>query len=181
MNVYFFTTNPSLSYKNNLAIISSLQKVGGRIYSNLEGLAPVFDWANSIDALVSLGVGESRDLAYVIALGIARRKPVLYLLPKGLKIPEEILKINESRDIKKVLMISFFTHKRLDLIIRNFLEKKFLADDICNIKYTLRLNRGLNRYLHWKSKRAKKTKANLIRVILESSMESDERYREKGK
>lgn len=181
MNVFFYTTNPSVQFDQNMAVITALQKVGVKIFSNLEGLSSSLEMPNSIEVLVVLGAGESWDLSYVVALGIARQKPVLYLLSRGQKLPDEITKITQSREIKKVLTVKFYTVKTLDKIVREFLEKKVAADDIYNIKYTLRLNQKLHHYLEWRSKRVKKTKAKLVRSILEDAMNQDQSYKQTSK
>jgi len=178
MNIYFFTTKPSIEYTANISIISSLQKVpGAKIYSNLEGLANVPELPKQVDVLIVLGSGKSPDLAYTLALGIARNRPILFLVEKGVVVPENFLKISQSKDIKKIFTIAYFTYKNLGKIIKSFLEKSLTGLDYFNIKFTLRLNKSLDQYLDWKSKRLKKTKARLLRQIIEDYKESDVSYK----
>lgn len=177
MNVFFFTTNPSIDFPHNVAVIGALQKNGARIYSNLEGLTSSLELPKDIDALVVLGVGSSWDMSYVIALAIARNKPVLFLLARGQSVPEELSKISAGKSIKKLLTIAFFTPLKIGAVVQDFFDKKIVLENYYDIKFTLRLNREIDRYLQWKSKRLKKTKAKLVRQIIEDYAQADQGYK----
>jgi len=177
MNIYFFTSQPKISNRLNQIIIKILHKAGVKIYSNVEGLSGV-EFPKGTDALLILGDAQkhkAHEIAYVLALGIARNKPILYCLPKGSSIPLEIFNISKSKEVKKKFYLKFFTKKNLPGNIQDFLSNVKTNKNELNVKFTLRLNTALNQYLVWKSKKLKITKADFLRKLIEQSRTDDSR------
>lgn len=181
MNAYFYTTQLSVTHPANTSVIGSLQKLGAQIHSNLEQLSTAEGFPKDIDMLVVLGrnveAEADTNLSYVIALAVAYRKPILYLLPPRSILPEEIFNISQNKDIKKQFKIAPFGPKTIGALLRDFVDQYIFRVDSFAIKFTLRLNSDLHRYLMWKSKRAKMSKADFARKLIEDCMNEDEKFK----
>lgn len=180
MNIYYFTTQPNIAEQKNLAVIICLQKVGAVISSNIEGLANAFEFPKRIDALVILddksGDIEHREISYMIALAIAHQKPILYLLSQGALTPQEVHTITESKEMKKFIRVEYVTKDKISIVVKAFIEEYVLRGVNLSIKFTLRLNSDLDVYLSWKSKKARMSKADFVRKIIEDYKASDTKY-----
>ena len=180
MNVFFFTTQSNIAEQNNLMVIKSLQKAGAVISSNIEGLGSGFEFPKRIDALVVLddksGDNEHREISYMVALAFAHQKPVLYLLAQGTLLPEEIYTITENKEMKKFIRVDHIAKDKADAAINGFIEEYVLRGVNFSIKFTLRLNSDLDVYLSWRSKRARMSKADFVRKIIEDYKTSDAKY-----
>lgn len=179
MKIFFYTTEPWTWHPHNIAVINFLEEAGARIYSNLESFPNAFEFSASIDALIVLGGGGGSDIAYVIALTIARNKPILYLHKKATPLPKELEGLAESKDIKKLLHVVSFTQNTLAARAKKFFEQVFGADAY-DIKFTLRLNRGLNQYIDTASGKNQITKANFVRGIIEEYRDRELGEKEEG-
>ena len=178
MNVYFYTTNPDITSPANAGVVKNLQQIGAVLYSNLEGLSRDVDLPKDLDALVVLGDSTHTEVAFVVALGIARQKPILYLFEKGDAVPEEVQRISESKQLQSLFKSTYFTLDKLSRILEHFFNQFVFHTDAYTIKFTLRLNSSLSRYLAWKAKKVKMTKATLVRKIVEEYKRADEKYSE---
>ncbi len=181
MNIYFYTTNQLIGYRENTIVFSALQQKGATIYSNVEGMAQSVNLPKDLDAVVVLDEGIPSDTAYVVALSIARGKPILYLLKRGLSWPVEIQKLSESRELKKLIKLASFTPRKLSAIINEFLDQNHYKIKKYEIKFTLRLNTELEQYVKWKSKKSKLDKAAFVRKLIENMKKEDEDYNNKEK
>lgn len=181
MNIYFYTTNQLIGYRENTIVFSALQQKGATIYSNVEGMAQSVNLPKDLDAVVVLDEGIPSDTSYVVALSIARGKPILYLLKRGLPWPVEIQKLSQSRELKKRIKLVSFTPKKLALIIYEFLDQYLYKTEKYEIKFTLRLNTELEQYVKWKSKKSKLDKAAFVRKLIENIKKEDEDYNNKEK
>ncbi|MBI4360089.1 MAG: hypothetical protein HY564_03275 [Candidatus Jacksonbacteria bacterium] len=177
MTIYFYTARDTASYQPNIALIKALQKIGADIRSNLIGVSYALEFPKTLDSVVVLGDPDSKESSYIVALAIARRKPILYLLTKGEIVPEDIQKISESPELKKVFKFSYFTPDTASKIISEFIDQFLHRTESYDIKFTLRLNTEIERYLKWKSKRLKTDKATLVRRLIEEYKEQDEQYK----
>ena len=79
--------------------------------------------------------------------------------------------------MKKVFKFSYFTLDTASKIIGEFIDQFVYHTDTYEIKFTLRLNTELERYLKWKSKRMKVDKATLVRRLIEEFRGHDEQYK----
>lgn len=177
MNIYFYTTNQLIGYRENTIVFAAIQQKGAMVYSNVEGMAQSVNLPKDLDAVIVLDEGIPSDAAYVVALSIARGKPILYLLKRGLLLPVEIQKLGENRELKKRIKIVSFTPRKLALIIYEFLDQYLYKTEKYEIKFTLRLNTELERYVKWKSKKAKLDKATFVRKLIEDMKKEDEDYK----
>ncbi|HCA67703.1 MAG: hypothetical protein UW39_C0027G0016 [Parcubacteria group bacterium GW2011_GWC2_44_17] len=177
MTVYFYTTRDTTAYQPNIMLIKAIQNAGALLHSNLVGVSYALEFPKGLDAVVVLGDPESQEASYVVALAIARRKPILYLLTKGELVPPDIQKISETHELKKVFKFSYFTLDTASKIIGEFIDQFVYHTDTYEIKFTLRLNTELERYLKWKSKRMKVDKATLVRRLIEEFRGHDEQYK----
>ena len=167
MHIYFYTTNSSIEYPLNIAVMSSLQKMGAAMYSNIEGLSNALELPKDLDGVVALAGNVEKDLSYVVALGVARSKPLLLLFPKGMTVPEDIAKLCESSEVKKLITIEYVTARTMPKKIQHFVERQVIAADSFVIKFTLRLNNKLDRFLDRKSKTLHMSKADFVRKLFE--------------
>lgn len=139
------------------------------------------EFPKNVDAIILLAGNEEQTvgsgLSYTVALGVAYRKPMLYLLPKRSVLPDEVSKLAATKDMKKLFKAAVFTPKKGGAVIASFIDQYVFRTDKYAIKFTLRLNSDLERYLLWKSKRAKMSKADFARKLIEDCMNEDEKFK----
>lgn len=136
---------------------------------------------NDFDAIIIEGGSHSAENGYFLAMALAHKKQVLYLLKKGEMMDAAIEALSKNADVKKFIRIVFYSSDNLIKHLKSFLQ--YLDEDIgkelYTIKYTLRLSPRLDRYVSWKSEREGKNKADFIRDTMNAIMKSDEPYKRK--
>lgn len=187
MKIYFFSVK-----ENNLeqptahkAILKFFKNNGVTVYDNLEAggrpakgrpVAP-----ESLAGLVLEGRQTATQSGYSIALSLAQEKPILYLLPKGKALPDQLRPIIEHDKFRKLFFLRYYTLKTLQGILEEFLrtiETGELRAEVPALKFTLRLTPRVDRYLSWKAKKLKLAKADFIRNILDEIIKNDPDYRQ---
>lgn len=166
-------------------LVSSLKSIGVSVVSAIDLKRGSLDNSQfeSLDALIIDGSGEGSETGYLLAIGLAHKKPVLYLLPKGSVIDPSVEALTFNKEVKKYIKISFYSKESLHAKVRAFLQylDENLGKEAYTIKYTLRLSPRIDRYVTWKSERVKKNKADFIRDAMSDQMNADEEYKNRLK
>jgi len=132
-----------------------------------------------IDAVAIEGSVSISESSYLIALALAYKKPILYLLEKGKAIDEHLSELVKNKSIARLLKIEFYQENSLEKVIRDFISATEKGDgrELASIKFTLRITAKIERYLNWKTHNTKVSKADFVRDLLEELMAKDENYK----
>ncbi|MCR4279971.1 MAG: hypothetical protein NUV82_00925 [Candidatus Komeilibacteria bacterium] len=161
-----------------------LQSLGAIVYTNDRTLQPTsvsisFD---KIDTLFILARTENKEAGYLSALALAQKRPIVYLLPKGNALPEELDYIRQNSDVNKYLIIKFYDDKNWQNRIGEALETIERGDkrwDAPSIKFTWRLTPRIDRYLRWRTSGTQLTKADWLRdYIVKEIIDKDHNYQQ---
>lgn len=184
MKVYFFTKRESKTEGlNEIAarVLKFFKDNGVLILSNLverkhenEQLA-----FNNMDGLIVEGSESVAEAGYLIALSLAQEKPILYLLPRGEVLPDQLRTLLENKKLKKFFNLQYYNQRNLESVLADFIEiieTGELRREAPTIKFTLRFTPRTDRYLTWQSKKTKLAKADYLRKIIDEKIASDEEY-----
>lgn len=132
-----------------------------------------------IDAVIIYGADTKKDVAFVIAMALAKKKPILYLLPKGQEIDPTLAGLRNDISMSKYFSFAHITSSSIEKHLLDFItdSEKQGMHEVPSIKFTLRLTPSMDRYLQWKSKQVGMSKADFLRqVVLEDVMKKDIDY-----
>lgn len=183
MRLYFFSKLNNQNGQNPIQsrIIDYFQKNGVITLSNLIGIGKSdgqFSFEN-MNALVIEGLEAFGEAGYLIALALSQAKPVLYLLPKGKQLPDQLAQLQSDKKLKKHFMLKFYNEKNLEGILQNFIDLSEAGEfgkGAPTIKFTLRITPRVERYLTWKTRGSKIAKADYLRGMVEAAIKEDENY-----
>ena len=134
-----------------------------------------------MDAIIIDGSRPSSEVGYLVAFGLSNRKPVLYLLERGLVLDSSLRQLERDKNITRLLKIHHYTEQSVEKIVRNFLEgiaQGRILKEVPNIKFTLRITASIDKFLDWKAKETEKTKADFLREYITSELiKKDEEYK----
>jgi len=136
---------------------------------------------DKMDCIIIEASQTDQEIGYLLAYAISQKKPLLYLYKKG--TPEKVAfgYLNKKNTPDFIRMASY-TIQDLQQKVLQFVDEVGMGKGLRekpNIKFTLRITSQMERYLDWKSKRKKKTKAEFLRNILERMIEEDGDFRGK--
>lgn len=184
MKVYFYTKILDEKPERNKAheqIIDYFYKNGVMVLSNISERK--YETAQlgfeNMDGLVIEGPEVVSEVGYLIALALAQQKLILYLLPKGTPLPDQIRDLINDKNLKKLFLLKFYSDKILDSLLLDFIdiiETGELRREVPTIKFTLRFTPRVERYLRWKSMKTKLSKADFLRKLVDESIKNDETY-----
>ena len=195
MRIYFFVSNTAGESRKILKVIESLELAGYLVVTNLQeheqsvflrladvSFSPQKSLLEKIDLFIFEGGTQNQEAAYLVALALSSKKPVLYLLPKGAPVDPAIQMLQENSSSAKFFKVKFYTLNKIkDHVFEwvNLSEQLVTgrSKDLANIKFTLRITESIERYTNWQAKRKRMTKANFLRLLLQNMLESDESYR----
>ncbi|HLC89429.1 MAG TPA: hypothetical protein VJG65_00555 [Patescibacteria group bacterium] len=195
MRIYFAADNQAEErlQKRFSQIIEILSQAGVLVSSNLanknlsgfssQDLEKISQAGETmLEKMDGLVIEETRifgESSYLIALALAHKKPILYLLEKGKTINKNLLHLKSDKGVSKLLNLKNYTDKDLEKIILGFLSEmeKGEGRQLPNIKFTLRITARIERYLHWKTHNSKVSKADFLRELIEKLIDQDEDYK----
>ncbi|XOU94683.1 MAG: hypothetical protein ACNFW9_01310 [Candidatus Kerfeldbacteria bacterium] len=136
---------------------------------------------DKMDCIIIEASQTDQEIGYLLAYAISQKKPLLYLYKVG--TPEKVSfgYLNKKNTPDFVRMASY-TIKDLEQKVLQFIDEVGMGKGIKEkptIKFTLRITSQMERYLDWKSKRKKVSKADFLRKILERMIEEDGDFRGK--
>lgn len=194
MRVYFFgSKNEEKISHYYLKILESLKKTGVSIVSNLKdekakeftsrelekvdpsGGLPL----DKMDCLVIEGSYPNSEIGYLVAFAISRKKPILFLMEKGKALDSTLRNINKNKETARFLKVQYYTSYSIEKMIPYFLRaiENYEENAVPTIKFTLRINPVMDRYLTWKTKDSKQTKADFLRKkIMDEIIKKDSEY-----
>lgn len=143
---------------------------------NEDSEAP-FDW-NAIDkenaaaiAKADLVIVEATKKSFFVGYGVAQaahqKKPVLILTRDG-SFPGA-MNLTESFD---VINSASYNSDNLESIIQKFLEENTI--DVKDMRFNFFIDRGIYNYLRWASFKTGKTKAEVLRELVQREIEKKE-------
>jgi len=133
----------------------------------------------NMDGLVIEGSDVASEVGYLIAMALAQKKPILYLLPKGKAIPDQVRVLKDDKNLKKLFLLNFYFEKNFESLLLDFIdiiETGELRREVPTIKFTLRFTPRVERFLRWKSQRTKLSKADFLRKLVDDAIQKDETY-----
>jgi len=178
----------------NAKLTEILGKSGINFISNLEP-AKISDYNTSdlakidqrgeilldkMDGLIIEGSYPNPEIGYLIAFGLSRNKPILFLIQKGKTLDPALRTISQDKKTAQYLKLKYYSPASLEKVVLSFLNKieGFEGIEIPTIKFTLRLTPGIDRYLNWKSQKTGLSKADFLRDTLNNRIiKSDDDYR----
>ncbi len=177
MKMFLFNTAGILS-ATGASIEQILTRIGVHVVAQSPEMA--LD-PNTFDAaLVHPGQHDVQS-TYLVALAMAKQKPVIYLLSKGKKLGQSVQHLLKDEAIKELLLVVEYTHATLERDLAQAvasLEADSLIE-LPTIKFTLRITPSMERYLQWKSKKTGLSKADFLRqVIQEQIIDKDQEFRD---
>lgn len=115
---------------------------------------------SSADLLIADCTGNSFGVGYLVATAIQQKKPVLLLVPEN---GDEgmILKGLYGELVEK----SVYTQDSLNGIVTGFIERNTLNHK--DLRFNFFLDQKLYNYLNWSSLKSGKTKAEIVRDLIE--------------
>ena len=193
MRIYFFASKSKEQkfHKRYEKIYNSLRKSGCLVATNLQDNKNFFDKKEmteieksgqmpleKIDALIIEGSTPSSEIGYLVAFALTHKKAILYFLEEGMRIDQNLKQLEKDQNITKYLHINHYTDKTIYSQLYDFLNhvnKRGIIREYPSLKFTLRITPTLERYLDWKSKKLKITKADFLRNVIEKKViEKDE-------
>lgn len=164
-----------------------MKKFGLIVYSNVSTKTDFElsekDNLEQIDAVIVDASSTQAEVGYLLAVAIAHKKPVLYLIPKGSVLDDSVKALLNNKEIKKYLRIEYFFPKTILKKIQEFLQylDQDMGREAYSVKFTLRLSPRIERYLQWKAEQVNKNKADFVRHELEEMLKKDEEYKNRLK
>jgi len=136
---------------------------------------------DKMDCFVIEASKQDQEIGYLLAYAISQKKPLLYLYQKG--TPETVARgYLTKKNTPPNIQIQQYSKKDLEQKVMDFINDVGSGKGIKEkptIKFTLRITPTMERYLEWKSKKMKKTKADFLRSFLEEIIQKDEEFRGK--
>jgi len=184
MKIYFYSKKEEGGAEQQAAhemIFKFLNDNGLTVFSNLldrAGLEPQISLEN-MNGLIIEGKGSAAEAGYLIALSLSQNRPLLYLLPKGRELPEQLRPLLNNDKLKKLFLFKYYSNRVLWNILVDYLdiiETGELRREAPIVKFTLRFTPRVDRYLNWKSKRIKMPKADFLRKLVDDLIKNDEEY-----
>ena len=134
---------------------------------------------DKMDCFIIEASKPDQEIGYLLAYAISQKKPLLYLYQKG--TPEKVAHgYLTKKNTPDYIRMQSYARRELDAIVTLFINEVGSGKGIKErpkIKFTLRITPRMERYLDWKSKKLKKTKADFLREFIEELMEKDEGFR----
>lgn len=192
MKIYF-SGNQNANYiwqKRFNEIIRILSQAGVLVISNLQSNDDIFKSESEpagqqneillkkVDGVIIEGTQPTFENGHLIALALAHQKPILYLSEKDKPIDKNLLLLRKERKITSLLKLENYTSQSLEKKILEFLQiiEQGVGKEAPNIKFTLRINSKIERYMQWKAHNSKLSKADFLRLKIEELIDQDENY-----
>jgi len=183
MKVYFYSKpepEKESQAENHLKIFEFFRENGVDVVSNLRKRPDDDELSfEKMEGLVIEGSKSAPEAGYLIATALSQEKPVLYLLPKGSIIPDQLRLLMNNKKFKKIFLLNFYGQKTLNNFLIDFIdiiETGELRRQVPTIKFTLRFTPRADRYMTWLSRKKNISKADLLRKMIDEDIKNDEEY-----
>jgi len=186
MRIYYFANVKSPTQLLIFQETSQLLKKYGLLVVDNVKAKPDFELGEQggieqIDAVIIDSSGSDAEAGYLLAVAIAHKKPVLYLLATGTQLDPSVKALTLNKTIKEYLRVEFFLATNFAKKIKEFLQHldQDMGKEAHSVKFTLRLTPRIERYINWKADKLATNKADFVRQQLAEMMKKDESYRER--
>jgi len=136
---------------------------------------------DQVHAFIIDGGKNTSENAFVSALAIAQKKKIICFLPKGRRLPESLAILNTNPVLKQNILLLHYTPETLAKVVQAVMKKLNTGHlkEKPSIKFTLRITPSMERYLEWKSKQSKESKADFLRKAIQARIiDKDKEYDE---
>jgi len=134
---------------------------------------------DKMDCFIIEASKPDQEIGYLLAYAISQKKPLLYLYQKG--TPEKVAHgYLTKKNTPDFIQMQSYTHKDLEQRVIDFIKEIETGRGIKEkptIKFTLRITPQMERYLQWKSKKIRSSKADFLRDLIEEIISKDEGFR----
>ncbi len=164
--VFYVTSDGKNSVDLPQEELEALNKSGGSLLDKM-------------DALVIEGSEPDADLGYLLAYAMSMRRPTLYLYDKDVS-NRGVLKYLGDRQVPGFIQVRSYSGDQIIAYVDQFLTALVgeQAEHEPTVKFTLRITPAMERYLQWKSKQLKMTKADFLREQIDTQvLQRDEAYK----
>lgn len=181
MKLFICTAENKLARQMHEKIYNTLVDAGVIVFTNQQSRKSEkgLSFAN-LNGLIIHHDDNNQEAGYLSALAISQKKPILYLLAKGKRLPEELSYIRNNQEVAKFLIVKFYDEQNIAKRLMEFVELVENGDskwDMPTIKFTWRITPRIERYLQWKTVNTGKTKADWLRTyIIKELIHVDEEY-----
>lgn len=183
MNVYFFAQPDGTADRIELMrmIRRRFESTGIVMRTNLDGTGPSNDTGvtmGDVDALIIEGTAPCPEIGYLLAFAIAQKKPTLFLIEKRQQHHSPLIYMT-AKETPRHIIVGAYTKATLDSELARF--SQYLdggaLPEIPSIKFTLRITPQIERYLRWRTRRTKKSKADMLReMLIDDVIPNDDSY-----
>lgn len=199
MRIYYFVSRGEKQLrKSHYHIYDLLHEMGVDIFSNvpcfqngkmsrqeLRELEQTGDLLiGKMNGLIIEGSHFSGEIGYFLALALGQKRQVLYLHEEGTRVNHMLTFILKEYPVGHLISIMSYTRANIFEKIQDFISRIELPGkrEKASIKFTLRITPRIERYLIWKSRKLRMSKADFLRerVLLEF-IENDMDYEPKRK
>lgn len=133
---------------------------------------------DKMDCFIIEASKQDQEIGYLLAYAISQKKPLLYLYQKS--TPEKVAHgYLTKKNTPDFIQMQSYTPKDLEQRVIDFIKEIETGKGIKEkptIKFTLRITPQMERYLQWKSKKIRKSKADFLREFLEELINKDEGF-----
>jgi hypothetical protein len=131
-----------------------------------------------VDGVIIEGTEPVPDSSYMVAMGLALQKPILYLTQNRNSVDKNLDTLYQHKPATALLHITEYTPDTLRKVLLNFIAiaERGSGREYPSIKFTLRITPRIERYLHWKTQNTELSKADYLRNVIEGIIERDPQY-----
>lgn len=193
MKVYYFVSHPERLTLAIKRVFKILNDAGFLVLSNVQKFnVAVSDpreverlkrsgemMINKIGGMIIEGTYPSNEIGYLIAMTLVQKKPVLYLKENKRPLDKALRYLLTDKKLGRYFRFENYTADNIKDIMLEFINsvEDREENEAASIKYTLRITPRLDRYLTWKAKRTKMSKADFLRDgLLLKALKEDEQY-----
>lgn len=130
-----------------------------------------------MDAFIIEGTHSDPEIGFLLAHAIALKKPTLYLYRRG-TVPS-IFQHLSQRELPPFIRVTSYSETNMTRALDEFLERLdgIQIKAVPRIKFTLRITKVIEAYLHFKTHNTKLSKADFLREAIERMMDADEGWK----
>jgi nucleoside 2-deoxyribosyltransferase len=190
MKAHFITSRPSLEkdFETLQQILKVIRDSGhsiaydwidGAFKREIEAKTPASDW-NAIykdnlaaiaqaDVVIAETTYENFAVGYQVAVAVQQKKPVLLLRHEGADKNAFVTGIDDGWVKHKI-----YVQKDVDSIVQDFLAENDITTK--DMRFNFFIDRGIYNYLRWAALKTGKTKAEVLRELVNREIENKDQY-----
>lgn len=139
---------------------------------------------DAVDILIVEITRPTQDIHFILAQAIITKKPTLCVYGKN-QTPRELLSFIKRGEAGKTIKTFSYIEEQLESVIQDFVKRhddRFASEmQLPDIKFTLRLTKSINEYLEITAAKVGKTKADIIRDILQERAVEDKGFKSRSR